>query len=65
MVIDMADHRPHFCLTGTDGNQHVLPVALVDDVIEGAQNAEALTSPVLLAIIREWRDFVLMNRCEN
>jgi hypothetical protein len=58
-VHDIADQRPHLLVIATDA-VHVLPKALIRDVISGAKPSSMLTEPVVQRIIEEWLDSVLM-----
>jgi len=52
-IHDLADHRPHLTIAADDG-VHVMPVALVREVIAGEKHSSILTEPVLRRIIAEW-----------
>jgi hypothetical protein len=52
-VHDLADQRPHLMVVTSDG-VHVLPEALIRDVVSGAQPSSVLTEPVVQRIIEEW-----------
>lgn len=52
-IHDLADHRPHLTIAADDG-VHVMPVALVREVIAGEKPSSILTEPVLRRIIAEW-----------
>jgi len=52
-IHDLADHRPHLTIAADDG-VHVMPVALVREVIAGEKPSIILTEPVLRRIIAEW-----------
>ena len=51
------DRRPHLTVVAEDG-VHVLPVALVEDVIKGRQESSILTDPVVRRIVEEWLEKV-------
>ena len=52
-IHDLADHRPHLTIVADDG-VHVMPVALVREVIAGEKPSSTLAEPVLRRIIAEW-----------
>ena len=52
-IHDLADHRPHLTIAADDG-VHVMPVALVREVIAGDKSSSILTEPVVRRIIEEW-----------
>jgi hypothetical protein len=56
-VHDLADQRPHLMIVASNG-VHVLPEALIRDVVSGAQPSSILTEPVVQRIIEEWLDLV-------
>lgn len=57
-VINLDAMRPHYCIGVANGNQHVLPVALVTAVAEGRDSPALLGDDVLRAIISQWQGFV-------
>ena len=52
-VQDIADHRPHLMVVASDA-VHVIPQALIRDVVSGTQPSSVLTEPVVQRIIEEW-----------
>lgn len=56
-LIMLDDQRPHLTVMAEDG-VHVLPVALIEDVIKGSQETSVLTDPVIRRIVEEWLDGV-------
>ncbi|WP_454846077.1 hypothetical protein [Pseudomonas farris] len=52
-ILDLADHRPHLTIVADNGI-HVMPVALVREVIAGEKPSSILTESVLRRIIAEW-----------
>lgn len=52
-IHDIADRRPHLMVVARDG-AHVIPLALVQSVVEGKQPSSVLTEPVVQRIIEEW-----------
>jgi predicted transcriptional regulator len=52
-VLDIADHRPHLMVVASDA-VHVIPQALIRDVVAGTQPSSILTEPVVQRIIEEW-----------
>jgi hypothetical protein len=44
-IHDIADHRPHLLVAASD-DVHVLPKALIRDVVAGTQPSSILTEPV-------------------
>ena len=57
-VIELDAMRPHYCIGVANGNQHVLPVALVSAVADGREPPAVLGDDVLRTIISEWQAFV-------
>jgi hypothetical protein len=57
-IHDLADHRPHLTIVADDG-VHVMPVALVREVITGEKPSSILTEPVVRRIIEEWLQQVI------
>lgn len=62
-VTEMSDYRPHLLvLTLTaDGDAHVLPRSLVQDVVEGKKPPDILGKEVLIRIVEEWLEHVSPN----
>ncbi|UVK96467.1 hypothetical protein [Pseudomonas sp. B21-048] len=56
-IHDLADQRPHLVIVADDG-VHVVPHALVREVIVGDKSSSILTEPVLRRIIEEWTERV-------
>ncbi|WP_145306167.1 MULTISPECIES: hypothetical protein [unclassified Pseudomonas] len=52
-IHDLADHRPHLTVAAEDG-VHVIPLALVREVVSGGKPSSILTEPVVRRIIAEW-----------
>ena len=52
-IHDLADHRPHLSIVADDG-AHVMPVALVREIIASEKHSSILTEPVVRRIIEEW-----------
>lgn len=52
-IRDLADHRPHLTVEAEDG-VHVIPLALVREVVSGGKSSSILTEPVVRRIIAEW-----------
>ena len=57
-VVGLDENRPHYALLDLEGNAHVLPVALVDDWVEGRNFDLERDGPVMRAIIRQWQEFL-------
>lgn len=60
-VVELEDYRPHFTLTVSNGDVHVLSVALIWEIIRGRV---ALTEvedweSMMLAILEDWMDRVV------
>lgn len=53
-VINLDDMRPHLRITGTDGNQHIVPVARIMDIIKTDSLIHSDEMPYIRAIIKEW-----------
>jgi hypothetical protein len=60
-VHDIADHRPHLVLAASDA-VHVIPQALIRDVVTGTKPSSILTEPVVQRIIEEWLEQVCSDR---
>lgn len=56
-IHDLADHRPHLTVVAEDG-VHVIPLALVREVVSGGKPSSILTEPVVRRIIAEWTKLV-------
>lgn len=52
-IHDLADHRPHLTVAAEDG-VHVIPLALLHEVVSGGKPSSILTEPVVRRIIEEW-----------
>lgn len=57
-VTRLDDHRPHLCIPTPDGNAHVLPVSLIDDIIAGRRSIDDIADrdQVMRAILSSWLD---------
>jgi hypothetical protein len=53
-VVDMGDYRPHLAVKGTDGVIHVMPVALVMDVVQGTKPLSIIPEPVIRAMLGDF-----------
>lgn len=60
-IHDLADHRPHLTVVADDG-VHVIPLALVHEVVSGARPPSILTEPVVRRIIAEWIEQISSSR---
>lgn len=56
-VHDIADHRPHVMVVATDG-VHVIPRALIENIIAGRKESSLLTEPVIRRVLEEWLERV-------
>ena len=56
-VLDIADQRPHVMVIASDA-VHVIPKALIRDVVAGTQPSSILTEPVVQRIIEEWLEAI-------
>jgi hypothetical protein len=52
-IHDLADHRPHLTVVADDG-VHVIPLALMREIVSGGKPSSILTEPVVRRIIAEW-----------
>ncbi|AXA25657.1 hypothetical protein [Pseudomonas putida] len=52
-VVSLEGMKPHVVVQASDA-AHVIPVALLEDVVKGAKPSEILTEPVIQRIIEEW-----------
>lgn len=57
-VIELDAMRPHYCIGVANGNQHVIPVALVSAVSCGSEPPAVLGDDVLRKIVSEWQAFI-------
>ncbi len=55
-VTELDAHRPHICLPTLDGNAHVLPAALLEDIIVGRTPIDALDDRdiIIRTIMANW-----------
>lgn len=55
-VIDMADHKPHVGIFTPDGNTHVMPVSMLQNIAEGTMSIDDVADgdQIIRAIIAEW-----------
>lgn len=55
-VAQMDDHRPHVGIPTPDGNAHVLPVSLLEDIAAGRRSIDDLDDrdQIVRAIIGDW-----------
>ena len=53
-LVNLNDHRPHLRVSGADGKEHVMPVALVERVVRGELPMIAIDPAVWRTIAREW-----------
>lgn len=54
MATDLDEYRPHVNIETHDGNQHVIPMALIHDVANGEYYPGILGDAVLRSIVTEW-----------
>lgn len=55
-VIDMADHKPHVGIYTPDGNVHVVPVTMLQNIADGKMSIDEVADrdQIMRAIIAEW-----------
>lgn len=53
-VVSLSDALPHLVVRTPDGNVHVLPVALVSDVVKGDQPVSVLGDQVIRALLGDY-----------
>jgi len=55
-IIDMADHKPHVGIYTPDGNVHVMPVAMLQNIADGKMSIDEVADrdQIMRAIIAEW-----------
>ena len=55
-VVSLDDHRPHFTLQTLDGNVHVFPRAMIEDVISGKLRIVDIDDYeiILRTILKDW-----------
>lgn len=54
---DLTDQRPHVAVYAKDA-AHIIPHALIHDIIAGKQPSSVLTEPVLQRVLEEWLEKV-------
>jgi hypothetical protein len=60
-IHDIATQRPHLTVAAGDG-LHVIPLALVHEVVSGGKPSSILTEPVIRRIIAEWIEQISSSR---
>lgn len=60
-IHDLADHRLHLTVAAEDG-VHVIPLALVQEIVSGGKPSSILTEPVVRRIIAEWFERISSSR---
>jgi len=57
----LSHHRAHYTIRTDNGDVHVLPASIIDDVINNKQDwAEIEDYDLMLrAIFKDWRDFIM------
>ena len=53
-VVQMQKYRPHLVLAAVDRSQHVVPVALVEAVIEGRKPLAAMDERAVRAMLFDY-----------
>lgn len=55
-VIDMVDHKPHVGIHTPDGNVHVMPVAMLQNIADGKMSIDEVADrdQIVRAVIAEW-----------
>lgn len=53
-VVQMGKYRPHLVLAAADRSQHVVPVALVEAVIEGRKPITAMDERAVRAMLLDY-----------
>jgi hypothetical protein len=56
-VHDLADQRPHLAVY-TEDAAHIIPHALIHDIITGKQPSSVLTESVIRRVLEEWLEMV-------
>ena len=56
-IVDIDDFRPHILIVHND-KSHIVPVELMDSIISGKTNPQALDKELLIAIIANYMDLV-------
>ena len=56
IVIDLDERRPHLSVIPPDGNAHVIPTSVIDDIIAGRKTIDCLDDRDMLvrAILDDW-----------
>lgn len=53
-VVDIDDYRPHMCIEGP-GRVHVIPVAMIQNIIDGEMSVNDIEDPHLMRdILADW-----------
>lgn len=53
-VANLDDHRPHIRLSTPDGKEHIIPVSLVKDMIEGRKPLDLFDEQVWRGVLRSF-----------
>jgi hypothetical protein len=55
-VTDIADHRPHAAIFTPDGNAHVIPLSLLQNIADGKASIDDVADrdQVIRTIVAEW-----------
>lgn len=53
-VTDIDEHSPHYAISCDNGDQHVIPTLLIDNIVVGKICPTVLGVDVLRAIVKEW-----------
>ena len=56
-IVDIDDFRPHMLIVH-DGYSHVVPVALMDNIISGKTDVRKVNKDLLVAIVANYIDLV-------
>lgn len=59
-VIDIEDHKPHVGIFTPDGNAHVMPVSMLQNIADGKMSIDDVSDrdQIVRAIVAEWLRFI-------
>lgn len=59
-VVDLSEYRPHISMSCPDGNVHIVPIALLDDIVDGNRSIDDIEDrdQVIRAILADWLMYV-------
>ncbi|WP_040263692.1 hypothetical protein [Pseudomonas massiliensis] len=58
IIKELDDYRPHLMVVASDG-VHLIPQALIENIIAGRKESMLLTEPVIRRVLEEWLEKVI------